>query len=164
MDSRDPCRSDIEHTPLEGVVGFVMWFSSSWAWSHKEASWLVFTFCNSGMAVPGSVRRSFPAHTPYSVVFASSSQKAWRFQVNQNRNYALAFLKAHPTVAQSLRFFFFLFQDGSGKVCHLLSALAWADTAEGGSASPFVTNGDPIDFTQEPLSSLFALQCACTLS
>lgn len=62
-------------------------------------------FCNTGMAVPGSVCRAFPAHTPYSLVFAGSSQKAWRFQVNQNRNYILRFLEAQPTVAYSLLFF-----------------------------------------------------------
>lgn len=57
----------------------------------------------------------------------------------------------------------FFFQDGSGKVCHLLSALIGADAAEGGSASPIVTNGDPINLTQEPLSSLSAFQRPCTL-
>lgn len=45
------------------------------------------------MAVPGSVCRSFPAHTSHSLVFAGSSQKAWRFKVNQNRCHT----EAHPT-------------------------------------------------------------------
>lgn len=128
-------------------------------WGYKRGcQWLVFIFSNTGMAVPGSVCRSFPAHTSHSLVFAGSSQKAWRFKVNQNRCHTLPWNTSY-SVAQSLNYF----QDRGGKVRHLLPTFPGADAAERRSASPIVTYGDLVNLTQEPLSPLFALQRACTL-
>lgn len=53
-----------------------------------ECPWLVYIFSNTGVAVSGSVCRSFPAHTPHSLVFASSSQKIWRFKVSDKLLYS----------------------------------------------------------------------------
>lgn len=64
-------------------------------WGYKRGCQWLYIFSNTGMAVPGSVCRSFPAHTSHSLVFAGSSQKAWRFKVNQNRCQTKP--EAHPT-------------------------------------------------------------------
>lgn len=76
------------HTTRGGAL-FSLCFLTNWERFMRPQEDVIYFLSNTGVAVPGSVCRSFPAHAPHSLVFAGSSQKAWRFKVNQNRYHIL---------------------------------------------------------------------------
>lgn len=54
-------------------------------------------------------------------------------------------------------------QDRGGEVRHILPALDGTQAAEGREAGQAIPDGDPVHLTEEPLSSLPAIQRACAL-